>query len=311
MKKFFIVLLLLVTAASLAGNLFLYQRYSTSRPVMQIGTDGISVKEYRDSLEYQFGKPVLTKIAITKIVMNAAKKAGVTPGEKDVDSRLSDIERRMPERLEMARKDPVKMADLRRDLKADIALENLSMKEVKLSETEIRDFYRRNPARFRVPTQAQTTMIVAQNSVDAATAEALMKEKGMTPANIASSQPRLRVVGLNFSPNWGALPAEARARLSSAVMATSVGGIKKVAIQNLFFVVRVDKRASEGVVPFEKARSQAERFARLAKAPRREVVVTRLYKEANVQFEMPRYASYFQEIEAASRNVESAALQTR
>jgi hypothetical protein len=300
--KLLVVGLGVIAAGSLVGNWLLFQRYSTTRPILKMDGGAVSIKEYRDSLEYQFGKLVLTKMTMGKIVLNAAKKAGVAPTDKEVDARLADIQRRNPKQLEEARKDAIKMAELRRDLTTDIALENLTMKDVKLSEAEIRAFYNKNQSLFSVPTQSQTLIVLAQNSVDAATAASLMKQPNMTPAAIASTQPRLGVVGVNVNPKWEELPASARARLANAVMTTPVGAVAKVPIENVTFVFRVDKRTGSGLVPYEKVHATAERMARLAKAPPREAVVARLYKDANVRFEIPRYAGYFDDIDAISQN---------
>jgi hypothetical protein len=301
LKKVLVALLALVAIVSLAGNVFLYQRYSTSRPVMRIGSDAVTLKEYRDSLEHQFGQPVLTKLAVTKMVTTSAAAAGVSPAAKDVETRLADIERREPKQLEAARQSPEKMAELKRDLTADMALENLTIKDVKLSESQVRAFYNQNKARFQVPVQTQALVILARNSVDAATAQELLKMKKMTPATIASTQPRLGVAGVNLNLNWDALPTPARARLASVVQSTPMGGVRIIPIDpKTFFVIRVDKRAEQEVLPFEKVRSQAERMARLAKAPSRDVMLARLYKDANVQFEIPRYASFFKEFDSAA-----------
>ena len=302
MRKLFVVLLVLGLTISLVSNGILFQRYSTSRPILRFGSDAVSIKEYRDTLEYQYGKTVLTRITLTKIVGNAAKKAGVSPTKQEVDRCIADIQRRAPKQLEAARQDAIKMSQLRQNLQTDIALENLTMHGVKMTEPEIRAFYNRNPALFKVPSQASTLIVLAQSSVDAATAEALMRRKEMTPAAIASTQPRLRVAGLNFTPKWDSLPAESRTSLANAVLQAPVGGIVKVEVQNIIFVVRIDKRAGEEVTSYEKAKPQAERLARLAKAPRREAVLARLYKDASVQFEIPRYADFFRDIDAAAEN---------
>lgn len=301
MRKPFTVLLGLVAAASLAVNLYLFQRYSTSRPLLRMENDTISIKEYRDSLEYQFGKTTLTKITFGKIVLNAAKKGGVYPADKEVDSRLVEIQRSRPDQLEMARMDAVRMSELRQDLKTDIALENLTIKETKVSEVEVQTFYKANEELFTLPMQSRTLIVRARNRIDAATAEALMKQANMTPEAIASTQPRLGVVGITLTPNWDTLPAESRARLSRAVTATPVGSVVQVPVQDSFYIVRVDRRAVAEVLPYRKARMQAERLARLAKAPPRTVVLARLYRDANVRFEIPRYADFFRGIEAAPK----------
>ncbi len=301
MKKFLVFLLFLIAVASLIGNFMLYKRYSSARPILTVGGDPITLKEYREDLEYHFGKQTLNRLALTRVVMQAAKKANVVPSDADVDQRIADIERRAPTQLEAARRDPAAMTELKNNLKTDMALENLRAQSVRMDAAAVRRFYDANKALFQLPTQAQTQIVFAPNEVDANTATALLKQKGMTPGFIASNSPRLRVVGVNFQPDWNTIPVDVRARLSAAIENAPVGSVRKINLGKIgFAVTRVDKRASAGLIPFEKARVQAERYARLSKAEPQATFVANLYKNANVDFEMDRYADYFKEISQAA-----------
>jgi foldase protein PrsA len=302
MKKFLVVLLALVAITSLAGNVLLYKRYSSQRPLMTIGPERIQIGEYRDKLDYEFGKATLNKMAYTMLILQEAKKANVLPTDADVDERIAAIERRVPKALEEARGNTHKMAELKRNLRAEIALENLTIKDVKVSDAEIRAFYDKNKALFQVPTQARTTIVLAQNAVDAASAAALLKNKSMTPQVIAN-QPRLAVIGINgFNPNWNALPVDGQAKLGKAIMATPVQGVTTVQVGNHFFVARIDGRANSGIEAFQKVRPTLERAVRLKKAEPREVVLARLYKGAQISFEVGKYAAYFQDIEKLGKS---------
>jgi foldase protein PrsA len=302
-KKVLVALLALVAIASVAGNLFLYQRYSTSRPVMRIGSDTVTIKEYRDALEYHHGQTVLTKLAMNKLVLSEAKKAGVTPSEKDVDTRIADIERRQPKQLEEARKNPAKMTDLRQELMRQIATENLAIKNIKMTDAEVRAFYNQNKAVFAVPTQARTVIVIAQNAVDAATAKALLAKPGLSPNTIATNHGRLGVVGVNYNPDWNTVSPAERKRLSDAVLSTPERGIKTVQMGGGYAVVRVDKRADAGIPKFEQIKPQVERFAKITKASKSGSANTlaKLYDDADIEFEIPRYASYFQELDAQAK----------
>ncbi|MES2460793.1 MAG: peptidyl-prolyl cis-trans isomerase [Armatimonadota bacterium] len=302
MKKVLVALLALVAIASLAGNAFLYQRYSTSRPLLRMGDESITIKEYRDALEYQAGKPVLTELAISKMVTAAARKAGVTPTEKDVDARIAYIRRTQPTALQGSDSDPAKKAEYRQKLTTQMALENLTIKDVKLSDGEIRAFYNKNRAQFAVPMQAESLVVIATNPVDAATAKALLNKTDLTGQAIVSNTQRLGVLGINVTMeafDKGVSPA-ARQRVSNAVMDAPVGvrGIKTVPLDNgAFAVLRVNRRDSAGFTRYEKAKPLAERMARIEKASKNGPVLARLYKDADIQFEIPRYAAYFAEIE--------------
>ena len=170
-KNLLIVLFAIGTLAGAAASSFLYLRYSSSRPIMRVGGDVITRKEFQERVEYAAGKPVLNKIVYHKIILQSAKKAGVLANDKDVDARIADIDRRTPGVLEAARRDPIKMAEMRGDMLSDISFENLRIKSVNLSDAEIKTFYDQNKNLFGVPDQAQTTLVVAQNSVDAETAK--------------------------------------------------------------------------------------------------------------------------------------------
>ncbi|GAB4460767.1 MAG: peptidyl-prolyl cis-trans isomerase [Armatimonadaceae bacterium] len=302
MKKVLVALLALVAVASIAGNFLLYQRYSTSRPLMKIGEEAILVRDYRNQIDYEHGKAVLNKMAYQMLVMQEAKKAGVTPTEEDVDRRIADIRRRTPKALEEADGNKTKMEQLRKSLLADIALENLTIKDVKLSDAELRAFYNKNKQAFRVPTQARTTIVVAKNDVDAATAVKLLKDKSITPSTIAT-QRGLSVVGVNgFQPNWNAVPAGVQQQLSQKIFNAPVGGVTTVPVsKDLFLIARVDSRENDGVEPFDKVKPNVERLAKLTKAQPQLVVLAELYDKADVSFEVGKYAEYFKDMEALAK----------
>lgn len=297
MKNILIVLLALVAIGSLIGNVFLYQRYSTQRPIMRIGSEEISIKDYRDRLDFEYGKAVLNKMAYSKLVMQEAKKAGVLPTDEDIKKRIAEIQRRNPKALEDAAKIPGKMKELEQNLTADIALENLTIKDVKISDAALKDFYSKNKAMFAVPTQAKTTIVVAQNAVDAATASTMLKDKTIEPRVIAN-QPRLAVVGLNgFQPNWSAIPKEMQEKLAKTIFNTPAGSVATVKAGDIFFVARVEGIANSGVESFEKIKPTVERAAKLKAAPPQLAVLARLYKNANVSFEVDKYSQFFKDIE--------------
>ena len=77
MNKFVGIGLGIVAAGSLAGNALMFQRYSSAKPVVSMGSDAVSIKDFRDRLEVVSGKQVLTKMVLRSIVMTEAKAKGV------------------------------------------------------------------------------------------------------------------------------------------------------------------------------------------------------------------------------------------
>lgn len=296
-KNILIAVFAIGTLAGVTASSFLYMRYSSSRPIMRIGSEAITRKEFEERVEYVAGKAILNKLAYHKMIMQAAQKANVVPSSKEVDERIALIERRTPTVLEAAKHDTVKMNDLRQDILSDLAFENLRVKEVNLSDAQINDFYNKNKTGFGVPAQAQTTLVVTQNSVDAETAKGLLAQN-IKPETIAR-QPRMAVVGVNgFQINPNQIPPELANRLNKAVFTMQEGDIAAFPAGNNFLVLRLNKRADAGVPSLDSIRPLVTRMAKLAVAPKPDVALAKLYKDAHVVFEVDKYSTYFSDIQA-------------
>lgn len=289
-------------AVSLAANALLYQRYSSSRPVLTMEAGGaITRKEFKDNLEYFYGKQVMQKMVFTRLVEDAAKKAGVTVTDADVEARLKEMERIRPGDVQAARSDPGKFELFKNDLKTEVALERLRVKDVEVSGKEARAFYERNKARFVNPTRVQTVSVVSGNRVDASTAEELLRQ-GTAP-DIIARQPRLQVVGVRgYLPDMTSLPPQRAIAMQKAMTSTPPGGVRTVDLGGAFLSFRVKKADRTGVMPFEQVKGQAEHLARLEKAPPAAETLAKLYHRAGVTFEMNQYAAYFNDVPKVSES---------
>lgn len=307
MKRFLTVLLALIALGSLLGNLLLYRRYSTARPVASMKGGSVTIKDYRDRLEFLHGQEVLTKMVLRKVVSDAARAAGVEPTEEDVDHRIDFIKRRNPQQLQAAMSNPILMAETRDNLKSDIALESLTIKDIQATPAEVEAFYQRSRALFSVPDQTLMTVVTAVNQTDANTAKQLLQQK--VDAMSIANQPRLGVVGLTVQLNWGVMPAGTQERLTRQASQTPAGGVFFFTIpgdQIKFLVVRIDKQGKKGIAPLAEVKGDVERLCRLAKAQRQGrntgTTMLEVYKAAGVRFDTDRYAQYLSRISEAAQN---------
>ena len=295
MKRILPLLLALIAAGSLIANGLLYMRYSTNRPLMTMSGTQISRKEYQDMMDALYGKPILTKMAYARIIHEAAVKAKCTAADKDIDARVEEIHRVNPGVVETAQRDPVRGQLLRDDTRTTLEFENLRIKDIKISAAEARQFYDQNKPRFALPLQVKTSIAFTNNQGDAQAAKEMMDNN--IALNIIGRQPRIKVIGVNgFAPNWNVLPAPDRQKLTSEINGVPVKQTRIIALKDIFVVVRVDTRDEGGVQPFEKIKDRVDRFARLARAPKEAVSLGKLYQEANVTFEVPKYAAYFDDV---------------
>lgn len=281
-----------VALLSLIGNVVQHLHYSTSRPLVTVGGDVITKKDYLDHLEHQAGQPVLSKLVFDKLVTQAAARNGVTPTTQDVDAQVQQIERRSPQLLVPFSQDSVKMAEFHQELQTALALENLRIKDVALTPADVAAFYDKNKARFALPQQVQATTVVTQNAVDAATAADLLRQK--TPPDVLARQPRLHVVGVNgYNPDLTTLPPTAKQQISAFVNKAKVGDVNTLHQGALYLTMQVTKSSRETLPPLAQIRPLVERQARLERAPTPQAEMARLYQAAKPNFNSDKYAAYF------------------
>lgn len=322
MKRILPGFLAVIAVASIIGNMLMYQRYSSNKPLVKVGSEVIRVKDYRDAQDYESGKSVLNKMVYESLVMQAAAKAGLTPTDKDIDDRLAQIQRRQPQMLALANSDPQKMADLRHGLRTTIALENLRVKAVALQPGEVEAFYNNNKAAFVLPVQAQTTLVVApalqdgyradmkkadiaatasRAQGDAATAASLLRQD--IKPDVIARQPRMHVVGVNgFKVSMEELSPQINQQVAKSIFGMKENQVKTILVVDhgftYYFTFKV-KKSERGRTPkLPEIRPQVERMLKLVRAPvSDQQELAKLYDEAKPQFEIDRYAGYFNDIQ--------------
>lgn len=298
MKSFSARVLAVIAALSLIGNVIQHLHYSTSRPLVTVGGEIVTKKEYLDKLEHQAGPQVLNKIVFDKLVSQAAARSGVTPTTQDVDAQVKEIERRSPQLLAPYAQDPAKMAEVRQDLQTTMALENLCIKDVALTPAQVAAYYAKNRAKFALPQQVEATTVVTQNSVDTATATDLLSQK--TPPDVIARQPGLHVVGAGgFNPDLAALPPPLKLQVSNFVQKAKVGQIKTFRDGAYYMTFLITKENGANLPPLAKIRDQVERQARLERAPNLQTEMARLFQASKPTFNSDKYAAYFDTLQSS------------
>ena len=300
MKSFSARVLAVVAVLSLIGNVLMYLRYSTSRPLVTVGGSVITKKEYQDQLEHQAGQAVLSKMVFEKLIRQAAAKAGVSPTAKDVDDRIAAIERRAPALLTPYQQDKTKMSEFRQDLWNNIALENLRVNEVKVTPSEVTAYYQTHIAAFALPQQVKSITVVSSSSIDAATAADLLSQK--TPLDVIARQPRLHVIGVNgYSANLESLPLALRKQIRDYCQHGRIGDVRTFHLDSpkdsVFLTFQMVSSSKAAIPPLALIQGQVTRLAQLERAPSEQEELARLYQTAKPTFNSEKYAAYFDAVD--------------
>ena len=292
-----------ILAAGLAVTCVLgYQRFSPNRSFVRVGDKTFTRSDYTGAMEYYYGKQILNKMVYEELILQAAKKAGVTATDKEIDERIKQIERTNPKQLEAAQTDVAKMNEKKSDLKIAISLENLQIKDIKLTDAEAAAFYNKNKQMFGLPVQIQAQIVMTDTAMQAQNAKTML-EQNLKPDVIAQKR-GLRVVGIaGFSPNWASLGRDFQAKLSQMVQTTPVNKAGIISVPNgkeVIYIIAKPVRASQAEVPpLASIKDMVVRTAKLVKAMQKvppAAVLKDLYDKANVTFENAKYEAYFYEI---------------
>lgn len=263
-------------------------------PVVIVGDQTVTRRDYEEALEREAGKAVLTRIVYAALVRQAAAKSGLMPSDKDVDARIADLARRNPQ-VQVQAQDPVSGQAFRDNLRTNMALENLRIKNVTASEAEITAFYTANTSAFTLPSQFQTTLVLTQNQADATLAESLLRQ-GMSPDEIALRR-RLHVAGINgFNINMAALPVAVRQDIGQAVSSMKPGQIKTLHESNVFFTIYVKSAQPASTPPLSQIHEEVARQVKLQKALSPQAELAALYAANPPKFGDPKYEAYFTDI---------------
>lgn len=295
-QKFLTPLVAVIAVVSLIGNVLQKYNARLSRPIVTVGGQPVSKFEYQNALDEQAGKQVLSKLVYSDLVRQAAAKAHVMPTDKEVDARLAQLKARSPQIVPSQNPDALKR--FRQDLGTDIALENLRIKDVTVSDAEVAAYYNRYRATVRRAPQAQFTLIVTGHDVDAQKATRLLQQNAS--ATTIASQPRMSVVGVNgFNIN---LPTPLAQAFRKTLFAMKPGQIKTMPVGANFLTFKLKSIGLPPVPPLSQVRDEVTRQAKLQKAISPQAELAALYQANPPTFDVPRYQVFFNDIQNYNQN---------
>jgi hypothetical protein len=168
------VIIVLALVLSVVGNIFLFMRTEKLRTQIVVNGQKVTKKEYHDWLEQHYGEETTAKMVHRKLIMQAAEKANMLPTKAEVDEIMADIKEQRPREAALMKIQPWKETDLRESIELQLALQNLTGKEVTVTDEDIKNHYERTAAQWDKPTKIRTHTVVCQDPTTAARAEQLL-----------------------------------------------------------------------------------------------------------------------------------------
>ncbi len=286
-----------LAALSVLANVVLYMRWSPGRALLTVGTHTVSKRDYEANLDAAAGKTVLSQMVVAELIRQAAARAGVTPTAADVDKRIALLRRQ-------GALSGQSQPEIQSAVEQNLALENLRMQGISVSDADVAAEYTKHPEKFRLPSQMSATLVVASSPDKAAQATHLL-QTGVTPAAIAAVS-GLQVDGINgFALPGGALsPA-----LRQAILGLHDGQIRVFASRGsgASLVARANSHTPGILPPLPQVRDLVAREIRLQKAPTAPAELLTLYAANKPVFDMTNYQPFLGDLDAAASHLPPAA----
>ena len=286
-----------VAAVSLLANVVLFMRWSPNRSLVTVGKHTVSKRDYEANLDAAAGKEVLSRMVVSELIAQAATRAGVTPAAADVDARIALLRRQGT----LPNQSPPEM---RNAVEQSLALENLRMQGIPVSNADIAAEYAKHPEKFRLPAQMSATLVVAASSDKTMQAMHLL-QTGVAPSAIAAV-PGLQVDGVNGF----ALPAGALSPgLRQTILGLHDGEVKVFPSRGsgVSLVARANSHTPGALPPLPQVRDLVAREIKLQKAPTAPAELLTLYAANKPVFDMTNYQPYLGELDAAASHLPAAA----
>ena len=298
------LLLAAITVAAVAGMILMYFRFTPVRPLVTIGNHVIQRREYMAKLDDVAGRAVLTKIVYSELVRQAATKAGLMPTPAQIDARIGEMKRRG-----QAIPTGDALPEFRNNLSLDLAMENLRIAGVTVSDAELAQVYKNNKAQLTEPAQVQSILVVAPSAFASQTALTLLS-KGKTAAEIAAL-PDMHVDGENgYHLNLAALPPALHEKAVKIALNMQPGQITTLPVGTAFLVMKCLHKTPAYLPSLPEIKDQLTRAVQLQKAPTASEEMVKLYRANKPSFDMDRYEAYFSGIERAGQVAPTVPLKT-
>ncbi len=273
-----------VCVVSLAGNFLLYQRYSTAHPLIDVNNQVIRRKDLDDRLDYLYAKSALRNMIAEDVVDQAATQAKVMPTEADVDQEIARVARANPQVITQAKTLDPSLQIFRESVKTRLALRNLQIQGITVSNSEIADYYAQHRNEFRLPPQVKADLATAQDSIAAQAAAQLMKQND--PPSVIAEQPGVKVLGVTAPPVQKLPPS-----IEQGMLGMKSNSVKLFPIgSQAYLVVHVTKASPAQLPPLADVQPQVEIAARLAKAPTQQQEMAKLMAASHIDAQTSRYA---------------------
>lgn len=185
-KKSYITLAAIVAVLVIAAAAWVLFNRSTA--IAMVNGERITRKAFLDKLESQAGMQILQEMINDTLVAQEAKKAGVSVTEERLEEEMAKVKANLGDQYEyVLSMYGMTEASLRSTLKANLLAYEISTKDVKVTDEQIKKDYDENPSYYKEPAKVKASHILVRTKEEA---KAILDElkKGADFAQLAKTK---------------------------------------------------------------------------------------------------------------------------
>ena len=176
-------LLVLLLIGSLIVNAITVTKLKNKRPIFSVNGQGITKKDLDDFLENKEGPSVKAEMVRRMLVDQEAKKQNVTPTDAEINEAFETQKEDDWQFAFNVNRSPWTTDETKKDLKMRLSATRLTLKDIPVQDTEIKELYEKQPAAFDTPDKARGNLaVIADPTTTQQTMQEVITLLGKTPA---------------------------------------------------------------------------------------------------------------------------------
>ena len=184
-------LLVLLLIGSLIVNGITVMKLKNKRPIFSVNGQGVTKKDMDDYLEQKEGMGVKAEMVRRMLIDQEAKKQGVTPTDAEVNEAFDTQKEDNWQFAFNVNRSPWTTDETKKDIKMRLAATRLTLKDVPVQDSEMKELYGKQAPLFDTPDKARGSLAVVTDPTKTQEVITLLsKNPPVAPAAIMTQFPQ-------------------------------------------------------------------------------------------------------------------------
>lgn len=256
-----------------------------------VGGQKITHKQFVNELETAAGNQIMQRMINEKVVVQGAQKLNITVSDDELNKELDSFKQQFPpdQFQSLLKQNNMTEADVKEKIKVDLLMKKLAVKDVKLTDDDLKKEYEAHKQDYATPEQVKARHILVDNENDAKDIKARL-DKGEDFAKLAKEKSK----DPGSAANGGDLPLFGKGEMvpefEKAAFSMKPGETSgPVKTEHGYHIIQVQEHHEAKTPSFEEVKSKVEEKLKQEKATPQDQLLKDLQKQVDVKINSDKY----------------------